>query len=133
MTRSRSVLGLVASALSGLAAVVASLERSFDIVPFFVMLTFAGGVAAWAAGPPFAGMRRRLARAIALGWLIAAIWVGALLVMSLTVWQASGPPPLPATTYLGLPAWVYHLVGLYGGSVLVLLLAFGPDPGNEAP
>ncbi len=121
----RSALGLAASALAGLAAVIASLDGDGDIVPFFVGLTFAGGVAAWAAHPPFAGPRVRVAKAVALVWLVAAIWVGVLLLMSLTVWQASGPHPTPDRSYLGLPATAYHLVGLYGGAVLVLLLAFG--------
>lgn len=121
----RSALGLVASALAGLAAVIASLGGDGDIVPFFVGLTFAGGLAAWAAHPPFEGLRRRIARAVALVWLVAAVWVGVLLVMSVTVWQASSPPPAPEQTYLGLPATAYHLIGLYAGAVLVPLLAFG--------
>ena len=122
----RSALGLAASALAGLAAVIASLDGDGDIVPFFVGLTFAGGVAAWAAHPPFVGSRARIAKAVALVWLVAAIWVGVLLMMYITVWQPSSPgPSVPVQTYLGIPATVYHLVGLYGGCVLVLLLAFG--------
>jgi hypothetical protein len=122
----RGVLGLVASALAGLAAIVASLDGEGDIVPFFVGLTFAGGLAAWAAHPPFAGMRRRVAQFVAVAWLVAACWVGVLLVMSLTLWQgSSSPPPIPEATYVGLPATSYHLVGLYAGAVFVLLLAFG--------
>lgn len=121
----RSALGLAASALAGLAAVIASLDRDPYIVPFFVGLTFAGGVAAWAAHPPFEGARRRVAQGIALTWLVAAVWVGVLLVMYVTVWQASTAPPTPTQTYLGLPATAYHLVGLYAGAALVLVLAFG--------
>ena len=59
--------------------------------------------------------------------MLAAVWVGVLLVMSVTVWQASSPPPRPEDTYLGLTATVYHLVGLYAGAALMLLSAFGPD------
>ena len=121
----RSAPGLAASALAGLAAVIASLDGDGDIVPFFVGLTFAGGLAAWAAYPPFKTRRVGVAKAVALIWLVAAIWVGVLLVMSVTVWQASSPPPTPEQTYLGIPATAYHLFGLYGGCVLVLLLAFG--------
>ena len=125
----RSALGLAASALAGLAAVIASLDGDGDIVPFFVGLTFAGGVAAWAAHPPFAGPRARVAKAVALVWLGAAIWVGVLLAMYVTMfWQGSSTVPAtpePAQLYLGIPATVYHLAGLYGGAVLVLLLAFG--------
>ena len=82
---------------------------------------------AWAVHPPFVGSRRWLARAVALVWLVAGAWIGVLLVMSITVWQASGPPPGPEATYLGLTATVYHLVGLYGGVVLALLSAFAPE------
>ena len=121
----RSALGLVASALAGLAGVIASLDGDADIVPFFFGLTFAGGVAAWAARPPFEGSRRLIARGVAMVWLVAAVWIGVLLVMSVTVWQASSPPPTPEEAYLGIPATIYHLAGLYGGAVLMLLLAFG--------
>jgi hypothetical protein len=125
----RSVLGLVASALAGFAAVIASLDGDGDIVPFFVGLTFLGGVAAWAAHPPFAGRRRVLAQGVALVWLIAATWVSVLLVMFLTVWGGGSstvsPDPAPEQIYLGLPATIYHLAGLYVGGLLVVVLAFG--------
>lgn len=124
----RSVLALGASALAGLAAMIASLDGDADIVPFFVGLTFLGGVQAWAAQPPFTGMRHLVARAIALVWLLAAVWVGVLLVMLVTVWEAArpvGPTPVAEATYLGLSATAYHLVGLYGGLVLAMLAAFG--------
>lgn len=96
-----------------------------DIVPF-VLLTFAGGAAAWAAQTPFIGIRRRIARGIALAWLVAAVWIGVLL--GAYVAAGSGAPPTPDETYFGLPATIYHLVGLYGGLVFVLLLAFGRRP-----
>ena len=120
----RSVLGLAASVLAGLAAVVASLDGDDDLVPFFVLLTFAGGVAAWAAHRPFVGARRRIAQGIAIVWSVAALWVAALLV----AFQASSSPPAElGQTYVGLTATVYHVVGMYAGGVLVLLLAFGRD------
>jgi len=124
----RSVLALAASALAGLAAVIASVDGDADIVPFFVGLTFLGGLEAWAAHPPFVGPRRMLARGVALLWLLAAIWTGVLLIMYITVWQASSSPPRgPERTYLGLTATAHHLLGLYGGLVLAITGAFGPD------
>lgn len=123
----RSVLALTASALAGLAAVIASLDGDAVIVPFFVGLTFLGGVGAWAAHPPFEGSRRWIARGATLLWLIAAVWVAVLLVYFVTAGQASGPPPRPEDTYLGLTATVYHVVGLYVGAVLMLVSTFGPD------
>jgi len=123
----RSILALSASALAALAAIMASLDFDADIVPFFVGVTFLGGVQAWAANAPFAGRRRTLARGIALLWLVAAFWIGVLLVMYQTACGCSGPPPSPTVYYLGLPATAYHLLGLYGGLALALTSAFGPD------
>jgi hypothetical protein len=121
----RSTLGLAASALAGLAASVAATADP-TIVPFFIGLAILGGVVAAAASPPFAGQRRLVARGAALLWLIAVVWVGVLLLMYNTVWEHVGPRPTPELTFLGLPATVYHVIGLYGGVVLVLTSAFGP-------
>jgi len=82
-------------------------------------------LAAWAEHLPFVGPRRRVAQAVGIAWLIAVLWVSVLLVMSVTVWQAGSPPPVPEERFLGLPESVYHVVGLYGGGVLVVLSAFG--------
>jgi hypothetical protein len=45
------------------------------------------------------------------------------------MYQAMGsrPPPQPEDTYLGLTATVYHLIGVYGGALLVLASTFGPE------
>ena len=124
----RSILALAASALAGLAAVISSLDGDADLVPFFVGLTFLGGVGAGAAHSPFEGLGRWIARGAALLWLLAAVWVAVLLVMYVSVWQASSPPRQPEDTYLGLTATVYHVVGLFGGAALMLMSAFAPDP-----
>ncbi len=123
----RSLLALAASGLAGLAAVIASLDGDADIVPFFVGLTFLGGIGAWAAHPPREGARRRIGEGVTLLWLLAAVWVGVVLLMSVTVMQASSPPPGPEETYLGLTATVYHVIGLYAGAVLMVMSTFGPD------
>jgi hypothetical protein len=121
----RSVLGLAASALAGLAAIVADLDGS--VTPFFIGLTFFAGLEAWAAHSPFAGARRSLARGIALVWLVAAVWIGVLLVMYTAACGCSYPTPPPTVYYAGLPGTAYHLAGLYGGLVLVLVSAFAPE------
>ena len=121
----RSVLALAASALAGVAAIVAQVDGG--VVPFFVGLTFFAGVEAWATRSPFAGPRRTLARVIAGAWLLAALWIGVLLLMFEVACGCSGPPPPPTTLYLGLPGTAYHLLGLYGGLVLILASAFGHD------
>jgi hypothetical protein len=123
----RGVRCLAASALAGVAAIVASQDGDADIVPFFVGLTFVGGVAAWASQPWSAAWRRGIVRGAAVLWIGAAAWVAVLLLLSATVLQASGPPPGPEETYLGLSATVYHVVGLYGGAVLIGIAAFAPD------
>ena len=123
----RSTLALIASALAGLAAVIGSLDVDSSTVPFFVGLTFLAGLQAWAAHPPFVGQRRTIARAIALVWLVASIVIGALLVMYVGVCGCSRPEPLPTVYYAGLPVTFYHLMGLYGGALLILATALGPN------
>jgi hypothetical protein len=121
----RSILGLAASALAGVAAIAAVADGDGTITPFFIGLTFVAGLEAWAAQSPFAGRRRLIARVIALAWLVAAIWIGALLLMFGVACGCSGPPKPPPNLYLGLPGTVYHLLGLYGGLALILASAFG--------
>lgn len=121
----RSVLGLAASALAAVAAIAAVADGDGTITPFFVGLTFFAGMEAWAAQSPFAGQRRLLARVIAVAWLVAAIWIGVLLLMFGVACGCSGPPKPPPNLYLGLPGTVYHLLGLYGGLVLILASAYG--------
>jgi hypothetical protein len=74
-------------------------------------------------------VRRRsgVARAAAAVWVGAAIWVGVLLVMANTVWQASSPPPTPEQAFLGIPATAYYLTALFGGAMLMILVALMPD------
>ncbi|MEX0710656.1 MAG: hypothetical protein WD116_05565 [Chloroflexota bacterium] len=122
----RSMLGLGASALAALAAVVAAASDPY-IVTFFIGLTFVGAVEAAAARPPFKGWRRFVARGAALFWLLAAFWVGVLLLMYTAACACSSPEPGPTVLILGVPATVYHLIGLYGGVALVMASAFGPD------
>jgi hypothetical protein len=128
----RSALALAASAVAALAAIIASLDGDAVIVPFFVTLTFAGGVQAWATRPPLAGHRRTTARAIAGLWIVAAVWAGTLLIWYQAMGR-DGPPPIAEATYLGLIATVYHVIGLFGGAVLSTVSAFGPDRWLDRP
>jgi hypothetical protein len=121
----RGVFGLAASFVAGIAGVVANQDGDSSIVPFFVGLTFFGGVVAWAAHPPYADLRRALARIAAGVWLVAGIWIAILLIMFHGV--GDGPTPPPEQTYLGLTATIYHLVGMYAGLGLVLIAAFAPE------
>jgi len=114
------LFGIAASLLAGIAAVVASQAFDVDIVPFFVALTIAGGAHAWATSVPLRGGRRVMALVITAAWAVAGVWIGALLVMYRAMCACSRPPPPVELTYLGLPATVFHLIGLYGGLVLII-------------
>jgi hypothetical protein len=127
----RGVLALVATGLAALAGVVASLDGDADLVPFYFGLTFLGAVGAWGTHHPFEGRRKWLARGATVLWLVAALWVGLLLVWYLMNGGCDCPGPLPTEkTYIGLTATVYHLVGLYGGAVLMVLATFPPSRGR---
>lgn len=129
----RTALALAASALAGVAAVIASLDGDADIVPFFVGLTFLGGVGAWATHEPIDGPRVWLARGIAITWLVAAGWIGVLLVMYQAMCACSMPVRPPESTYLGLPATVYHLAGVYLGGAFMAVAAFSRALGTRGP
>jgi hypothetical protein len=119
----RGLTGLLAAALTALAAGIDSLDSDAALVPFFVLLTLAGGVVAWAVQPPFSGGRRRFVQVVAVAWGLAGIWAAGLLLAFPGSQAAPGSEPL----YLGLPASAYHAGALHAGAILVLLGAFGPD------
>lgn len=120
----RSMLGLMAAALAGLAGIASTWSYAETFVPFYVGLTFVGGVQAWATHPPFAGARRWVASGVAVLWVISALWAGLLLVF---MQERVGPPPGPEITFLGLAATTHRVLGLFGGAVLAALGAWLPD------
>ena len=120
----RSLLAAAAALLAGLAATISALDGDADLVPFFVGLTAAGGIGAWAVREPYGGGRRRLGQAIGGLWLIAAGWIGALLIWQQVMCGCSMPPPLPEATYFGLTATAYHLAAVYLGGALMAVAAF---------
>jgi hypothetical protein len=123
--------GLAASFLAGLAAIVGSQTGDVDIVPFFIGLSLMGGVEAWAAREPSEPWQTMVAKAVALVWLIAAVWVGVLLAWEAAYYGASRPPSEMPRTFLSVPVSAYHLLGLYGGAALVMWSAFGPAVGRR--
>jgi len=121
----RNLLAIAAGSLAAIAGVVATLDGDADIVPFFIGLTLAGGVGAWAVHEPYGGRRSLLARGIGGLWLSAAGWIGVLLIMYRATCGCSYPEPLgPEATYLGLTATVYHFAGVYLGGALMAVAAF---------
>ena len=114
-----------ALALSVIAVVAAQADGDTDIVPFFVGLSVAAGTEAVLVADPSVRWRRVGAWAIAMLWLVAAVWIGGLLLMYQVQCGCSMPLPVePERTYLGITATTYHLVGLYGGLVLASLAAW---------
>jgi hypothetical protein len=109
--------------LSLLAAVISLIDGGSVELAFFVLLAIAAATQAWLVRSPDVGWMRRTAQGIAVGWVIAAIWIGVLLLM---YQNASRPPPAPEERYLGLTATVYHLAAVYGGALLAAIAAFGP-------
>jgi hypothetical protein len=126
-------LALAASALAGVATAIASLDGDLDLVPFFVSLTFAGGLIAVLLQPPLEPTRRNVARVLALAWAGAAIWAGALLVWYQAACGCSSPPPAPVATYLGIPATAYHVAATFGGAAFVTVAAFGSRTRIDRP
>jgi hypothetical protein len=114
---------VIAFLLSVVAAVVSVLDGDTVELPFFVVLAVAAATQAWCLRQPDVDWRRRTAKGIAVAWVVAAIWIGVLLSM---FQAASGPPPGPEETYIGLTATVYHVVAVYGGALATLIAAFGP-------
>lgn len=122
----RTILALVASGLSALAALASMATGQGDFAPFFFGLAVMAAVVAWLLGP---GRRWPRARAIAKGaavvWVIAAIWIALLLLW----WQALcacsyaepiGPPPNVA----GIPTTLFQLAATYLGGAFVVVAAF---------
>jgi hypothetical protein len=118
------MLGLAASFLAGFAALAASQVGDADYVPFFIGLSFIAAVEAGAAREPMIGVYRSIARGAAAVWLVAATWVAVLWAWAAS-YGSSGPPPGPPLTFLAIDVSVYYAIGLYGGTVLVTLSAFG--------
>ena len=131
--QTRSILALAAAAFAALAGVIANLDGDADIVPFFVGLTLAGGVGAWAVHEPFTGPRRTFAQILAFCWLGVAVIVGGLLLWYQALCACSHAPRPPEATYLGLTATVYHLAGVFLGGALMFVAAFSRALGPGAP
>jgi len=119
----RPWFSLLALIIAVIAAVVSYLDNDTVELPFFVLISLAATTQAWLVREQSVDWRRLSAMGIAIGWVIAAVGIGVLLMM----FQASsGAPSSPEEAYLGLTATVYHLAAVYGGALLVVIAAFGP-------
>jgi hypothetical protein len=125
-------LALAAAVGAALAAWIATVDGDFDIAPFFAGLTLMAGLETWAVGGPFGGGRRRLAWTIVALWLVAAVWIGGLLLMWQAMCACSYPPRPAQATYLGLTATAFHMAGLFGGVLLAIAAAVVAERGRPA-
>lgn len=125
-------LAVAASGLGSLGSVIASLDSHAEFVPFYAGLALLATIGAAVAHEPFVGTRRLVARVAAAVWVVAAAWVGVLLVMANTVWQAASPPPRPEQSFLGIPATAYYVAALYGGTALMALAVALPGGRSQA-
>jgi hypothetical protein len=119
----RTGFSLAALALALTAVVVSYLDTDTVELAFFVLVTTAAATQAWLVRDTSLDWRRWAAMGIAIGWVLAAVGIGVLL---MTFQAASRGPSSPEETYLGLTATVYHLAAVYGGALLVVIAAFGP-------
>lgn len=119
----RPWFSIAALILTVIAALVSVLDGDSVELAFFVLLALAALTQAWLVRTPDITWARRGGQGIAIGWVVAAVWIGVLLAM---YQGASRPPPAPEEHYLGLTATVYHLVAVYAGALLVAIAAFGP-------
>lgn len=120
------VISLVATALAAVATAISALDGDGDLVPFFALLTIAGAAIAWATRAPVTRSRRMIAGALAGAWVVAAIWIGGLLVMYQATCACTTVAPIaPDATYVGLPATAYHLAAMYLGGALIVVAVFG--------
>jgi hypothetical protein len=121
----RSKLAIVAAILAGLAAIASWWSHEDDTVAFFLVLGAVAVVIAALANGPWTGRRRLVGRSLAVAWVVAAAWIGILLVgyqtscaCSTTV--LSGPD----SNVAGIPTTLFHLLATYLGGALVVVATF---------
>jgi hypothetical protein len=126
----RSAASVLAAALAAVAALVSAVDHAEYFVPFYVGLMVLGVLNAWVVRRPHASVERWIATGTAGLWVLAAAWAAALLIMSVTIMQASSPPPTPENPYAGLTPTTYRVAALFGGAILLLTATFAPGGVN---
>jgi hypothetical protein len=121
----RSLLALVATGSTAVAALVSALDGGGPELAFFAALTAAGLVAAGALTPLAGAPGKVVAAMVAAAWTTAGVWIGVLLLMFQAACGCSRPEPPAEATYLGLTATTYHLLAMYGSNALIVVAAFG--------
>jgi len=121
----RSTLALAAACLALIAAVASALSAQGDVIVFFLILGVVAVVIAVLCAGPWTRPARLAARALAVAWGIAAIWIGALLVWYQASCACSTAVPLePDPSVAGIPTTLFHLLATYLGGVLVVVATF---------
>jgi hypothetical protein len=125
----RVVCALSACVLALVAVLVSILDDAREPLAFFSVAAVLAAIQAWSVREPYMGGRRVVGIGITFVWLMSAVWIGLLL---LIYQPASRPPPEPEATYLGLTATFYHLLALYGGSLLVTIAGWWPAQATQS-
>lgn len=121
----RTTLALGAAALALIAAFASGVSGETDVIGFFLVLTAAAIVIAALATGPWTRPARLLARTIAVAWVVAAVWIGALLVFYQAACGCSSPVPIdPPPNMAGIPTTLFHLLATYLGGALVIVATF---------
>lgn len=121
----RSTLALVAAGLSAIAAVASAVAGEDDVIAFFLVMTAVAVVIAVLGARPWTGAARLVARTLAVAWVVAAIWIGALLVWYQGSCACSSAVPVgPGPNVAGVPTTLFHLLATYLGGALVVVATF---------
>ncbi len=114
--RMRTALALGAAVLSLVAALASALAGEDDMIVFFLVLAGVAVVIAALTTGPWTRPARLVARTLAVAWVVAAIWIGALLVWYQSLCACSSPAPIgPPPNVAGIPTTLFHLLATYLG------------------
>ena len=121
----RSALALAAAGLALIAAAASAVSGEDDVVAIFLVLTVVAVVIAVLCAGSWSGRARVAARTLAVLWVVAAVWIGVLLVVYQTSCACSsavlvGPDPNVA----GIPTTFFHLLATYLGGAFVGVATF---------
>jgi hypothetical protein len=121
----RSALALAAAFLAALAAVASWWSGEDDTIAFFVVLAVVAVAIAALANGSWVGRRRLVGRSLAVAWVLAAVWIGVLLVGYQTSCACTTAPLAePDPNVAGIPTTLFHVLATYVGGVLVAVATF---------
>ena len=121
----RTSLALGAALLSVGAAIASAVSGEGDVIVFFAVLAAVAVIIAALAAGPWTRPARLVARSLAVGWVVAAVWIAGLLVWYQSTCGCSSPAPSgPPPNVGGIPTTIFHLLATYVGGALVTVATF---------